>query len=253
MLGRLIKIGGSIVMDGFKAIPDYISNYFKIKKQLNGSKSFPILGFFPALFDKGEESGHLIKHYFLQDLFVSQLIHQNNPDRHVDIGSRVDGFVTHVASYRKIEIIDIRPLTRPIQNVVFRQADLMNLPADMLSYTDSISSLHAIEHFGLGRYGDPIDVDGHLKALNNIHHILRPGGKFYFSVPIGPQGIIYNAHRVFSLKYLVDFFSGNYEIDTLSVIDDQEVLWKNVSITADILANNFNCSYGCGIFELTKR
>jgi hypothetical protein len=38
----------------------------------------------------------------------------------------------------------------------------MKLHEDMINCCDSISSLHAIEHFGLGRYGDTIDVNGHL-------------------------------------------------------------------------------------------
>ena len=33
---------------------------------------------------------------------------------------------------------------------------------------DSISCLHALEHFGLGRYNDPLDPNGHLKGFNNI-------------------------------------------------------------------------------------
>jgi hypothetical protein len=79
----------------------------------------------------------------------------------------------------------------------------MKLPEDMKGCCDSLSSLHAIEHFGLGRYGDPIDINGHLKAITNLHLMLKPKGKFYFSVPIGKQRIEFNAHRVFSIKYLI--------------------------------------------------
>jgi hypothetical protein len=72
------------------------------------------------------------------------------------------------------------------------------------NYCDSISSLHAIEHFWLGRYGDRIDINGYIKGLNTIYWMLKKWGIFYFSVPIGPQRIEFNAHRVFSLKYLVE-------------------------------------------------
>jgi hypothetical protein len=44
----------------------------------------------------------------------------------VDIGSRVDGFVAHVASFREIEVFDVRPISTAVPGVVFRQADLMN-------------------------------------------------------------------------------------------------------------------------------
>ena len=30
-----------------------------------------------------------------------------NPPRHIDIGSRVDGFVAHVAAFRKIEAVGV--------------------------------------------------------------------------------------------------------------------------------------------------
>jgi hypothetical protein len=105
---------------------------------------------------------------FTRDLYVARLVNLAMPKKHLDIGSRTDGFVAHVASFREIELIDIRVINSNIKNVVFRQANLMELPPDLIDYCDSISSLHAIEHFGLGRYGDPIDYFGHLKAINNI-------------------------------------------------------------------------------------
>ncbi len=253
MLSRLVRIGSQIVWGGLKSIPPYISDYSTLKKQLKGRTDFPVRGYYPALFDRYAESGHLVKHYFQQDLFVAQRIFQNPPVRHVDIGSRIDGFVAHVATFRPIEIFDIRPLNQPISNVSFRQADLMNLPPDLVHYTDSISALHAIEHFGLGRYGDPIDVDGHLKALDTIYQILKPGGRFYFSTPIGPQGIVYNAHRVFDLSYLIRLFEKDYHIDALSYIDDNEQFVQNADWRSDAVQTNFGCTYGCGIFELTKR
>ncbi|MBD2754756.1 class I SAM-dependent methyltransferase [Spirosoma validum] len=252
MLGRLITLGSQIVWNGLKAVPSYVSDYVELKKQLNGRTDFPVKGYFPALFDRYEQSGHLTKHYFQQDLFVAQRVFQQQPVRHVDIGSRIDGFVAHVAAFRPIEVIDIRPLDKAIQNVTFRQADLMALPPDLLHYTDSISALHVIEHFGLGRYGDPIDVDGHLKAITNIGAILKPGGTFYFSTPIGQQGIVYNAHRVFDLPYLIRLFEKDYHIKNVSYIDDDERFVKNADWQSEAAKTSFGCSYGCGIFELVK-
>jgi hypothetical protein len=48
------------------------------------------------------------------------------------------------------------------------QADLMAESFSFPEKTPSLSCLHAIEHFGLGRYGDPIDLDGHKKGIKNI-------------------------------------------------------------------------------------
>jgi SAM-dependent methyltransferase len=87
----------------------------------------------------------------------------------------------------------------------FIQHDLMELTDSDLQ-TDSISCLHAIEHFGLGRYGDPIDPQGHMKAFKNIISMLRPGGTLYISFPIADQDEVhFNAPRVFSPTRIFDW------------------------------------------------
>ena len=63
---------------------------------------------------------------------------------------------------------------------------------------ESLSTLHAVEHFGLGRYGDPIHPDGWRRAAEALARVLAPGGRLYFSVPIGRERLVFNAHRVFS-------------------------------------------------------
>jgi predicted SAM-dependent methyltransferase len=164
----------------------------------------------------------------------------------------MDGFVAHVASFREIEIFDIRKLTIQINNIVFKQVDMMDDNSNMKDYCDSISCLHALEHFGLGRYGDRIDYQGHLMGWNNIYKILKKGGKLYFSVPIGKQRIEFNAHRIFAITYLLKMIEGRYQINSFSYVNDAGNLIKNAKITEETKKNNFSCHYGCGIFELTK-
>ncbi len=222
-----------------------------IKKQLIGQKDFKITKYI-MIYENFLDSGLASGHYFHQDLLVANRIFINKPLKHVDIGSRVDGFISHVASFRKIEVIDIRPQNELINNVIFKQFDFMNLPEKFMNYTDSISSLHAIEHFGLGRYGDQIDFNGHMKGLNNVYKMLKKNGKFYFSVPIGPQRIEFNAHRVFSIEYLLNIFKDKYFLSNFSYVDDQGNLHKHVKLGNKAVRRNFNCNYGCGIFELVK-
>jgi len=129
----------------------------------------------------------------------------------------------------------------------------MNLPLNMINTCDSISSLHAIEHFGLGRYGDKIDYMGHVKAINNITAMLSLDGKFYFSTPIGEQRIEFNAHRIFSIKYLLSLFNNNFKLDNFSYVNDLGNLITDLNFNPLLnIENNFGCKYGCGIFELTK-
>lgn len=243
------------MLHSMRGIPDYLRNLRELQRQrANSARPFPFARPYPCLGDRYSDSGSIRGHYFHQDLLVASRIHDNAPQRHVDIGSRIDGFVAHVASFRPIEVIDIRPLTGEIHNVTFTQADLMSpLPETLVDYCDSLSCLHAIEHFGLGRYGDLVNHDGYLLGLDNLHRLLKPGGRLYLSVPIGPQRIEFDAHRVFSVAYLLELFDGKYHLERFSFIDDDSRLHEEVTMTASDIAHDFGCDYGCGIFELTKR
>lgn len=224
-----------------------------IKKQLAGNQDFAFGPSFPILHEKKLAAGTLSGHYFHQDLHVARRIYKYKPEKHVDLGSRMDGCVAHVATFREIEVLDIRQQESKVKNIEFKQLDLMELPLDMIGYCDSFSSLHAIEHFGLGRYNDPIDADGHIKALENVAKIVKPGGIFYFSVPIGPQRIEFNAHRVFSVQYLLDLLERDFEMVHFSYVDDQGDFYKHIPLKKEDIANNFGAYYGCGIFELMRK
>ncbi|MCH8169808.1 MAG: DUF268 domain-containing protein [Bacteroidetes bacterium] len=235
-----------------------LPKYFRDKKTLNKQKissnvNFQFGGFYPCLFDEEDEGGNAKGHYFHQDLLVARKIFLVNPKKHVDVGSRIDGFVSHVASFREIEIFDIRDIKTKVPNIKFIKTDLMkDLDKSLYYYTNSLSCLHTLEHFGLGRYGDKVKYDGYLDGFENLYKILNRGGKFYFSVPIGPQRIEFNAHRVFSVKYLLDLILPKYQIDSFSYVDDKGDLIENAELTKEAIENNFGCFYGCGIFELTK-
>jgi hypothetical protein len=142
-----------------RGLPYYFHNLQSLRKQrVSAVEQFPFGRPYPCLDDRFSDSGSAKGHYFHQDLLVARRIFLNQPSIHVDVGSRIDGFVAHVASFRQITVIDIRPLPNNITNVKFIQADLMEpIRDDLIECCDSLSCLHAIEHFGLGRYGDPVN------------------------------------------------------------------------------------------------
>lgn len=226
----------------------------QLLEQAGKSKhAFPLGDPYPCLEDRKAASGSARGHYFHQDLLVASRIFEAQPQLHVDIGSRIDGFVAHVAVFREIEVIDIRPLVSKVANIRFKQADLMSpLDEALHGYSDSISCLHALEHFGLGRYGDPVNFDGWLLGLDNLHRMLRPGGTLYLSVPIGPQRIEFNAHRVFSVAFLMERFAGRFRLERFSYVDDRGDLHDNVELDDALAQASCDCRYGCGIFELSK-
>jgi len=236
----------------FKEIPYYIKTLKKFIKSRGADKDFPFWTWYPILDDRTADSGSVSIHYFFQDIYVARKIFANNPNNHLDIGSSISGFVAHVSVFRQIDVLDIRPLPKLEKNISFIQSDLLNIDTKIFKRYVSISALHSIEHFGLGRYGDQVDYYAHIKAINVIYDILLPNGVFYFSVPIGKQRVEFNAHRVFSLNYLSNLFTNKFKIKSFSYINDKNIIIENIPIENIDLQNNFGCNYGCGIFELIK-
>ena len=207
----------------------------------------------PCLHDWFEEGGGTRHEYFWQDLHVARKIFDARPERHVDIGSRVDGFVAHLASFREVEVFDIRPITSQIPGIRFRQADLMQLPEGLRDYCDSLSCLHALEHFGLGRYGDPIDVEGYAKGLASMAKIVRPGGLFYLAVPVGLECVAFNGHRVLDPRALVSLAAASgLGLQEFAWVENGRTLIHSCAVLEDIerLASR---DYALGIFTFRRK
>jgi hypothetical protein len=236
-----------------KSLRRYWAGYHRIQT-LNSEAGNPwmIKPNYPCLNDFYEQSGTACGHYFYQDLLVAQKIFRKQPKKHVDFGSRVDGFVAHVASFRELEVLDYRELSAEIPNVRFQRCDLLQLPLELHECCDSLSSLHVLEHVGLGRYGEPIDLYGHVKALENLAKMVESGGTLYLSVPFGIERIEYNAHRVFGLRTIRQLIESAFVVVEFSMVDEG----GNLHIAADLegaseRSNSYR--YALAIFELRKR
>jgi len=202
----------------------------------------------PILDDFHGQAGIASGHYFHQDLLVASLVKQASPNRHVDVGSRIEGFVAHVASYREIEVLDIRPLRISGHGQIrFLQSDLMKLDPSLIGICDSLSCLHALEHFGLGRYGDSIDPEGHLKGFRSLSQMLRAGGTLYVSFPIGKPAVHFNAHRIFHPGEILEWSKYLFRLVRFDYVDDDGQLHLEAS-----LASLPDLNYGCGIYTLRK-
>lgn len=248
LLGAQFGVDPIRMFRSLRGLPRYIRDFIRFRSGYIGR-----LELLPCLHDWYEEGGTTKSEYFWQDLLVARKIFAAKPEKHVDIGSRVDGFVAHVASFREIEVFDVRPITTQIPGVTFKQADLMVNVEGMVGYCDSISCLHALEHFGLGRYGDPIDPNGYESGIRNMAIILRSGGAFYLSVPVGIERVEFNAHRVFDPNNIVVLAEKN----NLSLCELELFTAKggliNVDATYETLCSIGKRDYALGIFTFKKK
>lgn len=183
-------------------------------------------------------------HYFYQGAWLSRQLAQSTPVKHVDIGSSVL-CISVLSAWVDTIFVDYRPLKADLPGLSSVAGNILDLsfPDDSI---ESLSCLHVIEHIGLGRYGDPIDPKGSVKAARELQRVLRPGGKLYLSLPVGRERICFNAHRVHSPDSVVKMFP-QLKLDEFSYVDDQGQLRVHQILSA---ANNLE--YGCGLFVFEK-
>ncbi len=110
--------------------------------------------------------------------------------------------------------------------------------------------MHTIEHVGLGRYGDPIDAQGDIKAVNELKRVVRPGGTLIFVTPMGTSKIEYNAHRIYSYDQVMDMFEG-MELREFSLVPDD---FKKHGLVKDATKELADAQkWACGCFWFVKK
>ncbi len=209
--------------------------------------------FFPILYDYSDSAGSIKGHYFHQDIRVSSLIYSNKPSNHLDIGGRIDGFISNLSIFMKVDILDIRNLNLNKRNINFIKGDLMDPKFTLSKKYNSISCLHTIEHFGLGRYGDKINPNGHIIGFQNIYKLLDNDASLYISFPISNiSRTEFNAHRVFTHNEIFEWIDQlgikDLKLISFDLIDDNSEIFENQnisSITKEII-------FGCGIYHFKK-
>ncbi len=66
----------------------------------------------------------------------------------------------------------------------------------------------ALEHFGLGRYGDAFDIEADRKAINEMIRVLKKGGHLIITTGINKiePSVVFNAHRTYTREILHNYF-----------------------------------------------
>ena len=219
----------------------YIKDFIKFK-----NKGGKINNIYPFLENFNLVSNEHKNQFFHADLLVSKKIYESNPSSHLDIGSRVDGLVAHLASFRKLDFLDVRSVdTSPHENINSIKKNIMNLDTSNFDKKyDSISSIGVISHVGLGRYGDEIDPHVHIKAIKSITKLLDKNGTIYVMVPVGKKRTEFNAHRVFAPEDIIEIFNNNgCKFIEFSLVDDE----GNLHIDCDLQLSK-DLDFGGGIF-----
>ena len=197
----------------------------------------------PYLDDRTTHTG-FDAHYIYHPAWAARVVRQINPAVHIDISSTLH-FCTQLSAFIPVRFYDYRPALLDLDNLQSEKADLTNLFFESNSI-ESLSCMHTVEHIGLGRYGDPIEPGGDLKAMNELKRVVKPGGSLLFVVPVGKARIIFNAHRIYSASAIVSAFDG-LELENFSLVTDDARFLRNADPKdAD------SQKYGCGCFWFKK-
>lgn len=203
----------------------------------------------PIIIDKYDDAGTM-GNYFWQDLWAARRIIRSGVRQHFDIGSRLDGFIAHLlAADIDVEMIDIRKFpgeAEHLHTIVDDATYLNQIPDESV---ESMSALCSLEHFGLGRYGDPVDPEACFKCFDNIQKKLKKGARLYISVPVGKEHIEFNAHRIFYADTIIKCFN-TLNLEEFSCVSEGSIEY-NVDINK-YDEDLHNGQYRYGLFAFIK-
>lgn len=203
-----------------KVLIKYIKDIKKFKS-MGGKINF----LWPIYFEDNGKCTSLSDYSILSFLVIKDIFERGKL-KHFDIGSSVEMFIMPLsAAGIKVTLLDIRETNFldafEIKNKVFDACSSNNKNAEILKKENiySLSCIHAIEHFGLGRYQDDIDPFAQKKFISNAADLLLKGSIFYLGMPIGDNEVFYNAHRLMSINYYKKLVFKYFYIESIFLVD----------------------------------
>jgi SAM-dependent methyltransferase len=227
----------------FRELYWYAKDYYRFANQYK--YSYP-LRLMPILFEKTTHSA-FDPQYTCQAYWTGAQIMKNKSHQqpHIDISSNVS-FVAQLSAMTEVIQVEYRPPKLSLPALTKVSGDVLCLPfADNSLF--SMSCLHVVEHIGLGRYGDKINVNGCWQALAELERVMAPGGKLYLSVPVGNPGVFFNGCYVFNAMDIIEKLAAMLLVD-FAWVDDQG---KLVETGHPEDTGQFTC--GLGLFSFEKR
>lgn len=201
----------------------------------------------PCLDDRTEGTG-FDRHYVYHTAWAMGVLARVRPAEHVDIASSLY-FAALASAFVPMRYFEYRPVDLQLPGLICGQADLLRLPfAD--GSVGSLSCMHVIEHVGLGRYGDPLDPDGDLKAMRELRRVLAPGGDLLFVVPVGRPRVQFNAHRIYAFDQVIQAFA-DLELVEFALVPDRRN--GEAMIPGATKQQADAQGYGCGCFWFRRK
>ena len=234
------------IWDTVKMLPAYRREFGEFRKlSSTHAARFPLAWEkrYPCLTDKTNETP-FDNHYVYHPAWAARVLAQTKPDFHIDISSTLH-FCSIISAFIPVKFYDYRPAALKLSSLTSERGDLMSLPFES-STVGSISCMHTIEHIGLGRYGDPLDYDGDIKAINELIRVTKPRGDILFVTPVGKSVLLFNAHRIYSYLQIIACFEG-CELREFSLIPEKGAIINNAD--PKLVENE---TYGCGCFWFKK-
>ena len=245
MLNRIFQKISRILGSKSDTTLSWFERDFDLFQQLNLNGRFTVdrKDFYPCLNDHTVQTD-FDAHYIYHPAWAARIIRDINPDLHVDISSTLH-FCSILSAFIKTAFYDFRPADLQLSNLTSLHADLTRLHFENDSLS-SLSCMHTLEHIGLGRYGDAIDPDGDLKAINELKRVCAKNGTLLIVVPVGIKKIMFNAHRIYDPTEFRDYFVG-FTLERFSLVTDERTFIEDASF--ELAATQ---QYGCGCYWFKK-
>ena len=218
---------------------EFFGEFLRYRRANDGRFTVNFKDAYPCLKDKIQTTP-FDHHYTYHPAWAARILSKTKPVEHVDISS-ILSFGTMVSAFIPVRFYDYRPAQLNLSGLQSGFADLKALPFQSGSI-ESLSCMHTVEHIGLGRYGDELDVTGDLKAIAELKRVLSPTGDLLFVTPVGQPQIQFNGQRIYSFEQITSYFAP-LQLMNFSMIPDAGGFIENADPASVQLQQ-----YGCGCF-----
>lgn len=229
---------GDIDIDKKNIFMEKYDYYYKLVE--NNKRGFKVLK--NPVFYGGE---HPIDHADRICEFAAFHLHNTKPEKVLDIGAWRK-FTIGLLGHYDVTTIDIRNIKSSLDNETIMKCDAKKLDIPSNSF-DAVICIGGFYTFGLGRYGEEFDLNGDIKAFNEMIRVLRPGGILIFLATITKKDptIFFNRCRIYNYEMIQRFCDG------LDCVDERYISRsaKNFCSVDEIIepspANGYDNYLGC--------